>query len=53
VVRGWSAVIADGKLCSFAERVNVHAHLPLGLVPSATGTAVDQIASGEALCNGQ
>ena len=46
-------VIAGGKLYSFVEYVNVHAHLSLGLVPSATGTAVDQIASGDTLWNGQ
>jgi len=42
-------VIAGGELYSFVEYVNVHAHLSLGLVPSATGTAVDQIASGDTL----
>ena len=42
-------VIAGGKLYSFGEYVNVHAHLSLGLVPSASGTAVDQVASGETL----
>jgi len=29
-------VIAGGKLYSFGEYVNVHAHLSLGLVPSAS-----------------
>jgi hypothetical protein len=46
-------VIAGGKLYSFVEYVNAHAHLSLGLVPSATGTGVDQIASGDTLWNAQ
>ena len=46
-------VIAGGKLYSFVEHVNVHAHLSLGLVPSATAIGVDQVASGDTLWNGQ
>jgi hypothetical protein len=42
-------VIAGGTLYSFTEYVNDHAHLSLGLIASATGTAVDQVASGDTL----
>jgi hypothetical protein len=44
-------VIAGGTSYSFVEYVNAHAHLSLGLVPSAKGTGVDQIASGDTLFN--
>jgi hypothetical protein len=46
-------VIAGGSLYSFDEYVNVHANLSLGFVPTAKGTAVDQVSNGDTLWLGQ